>query len=54
VETPIWIFVYSDGRIISICENDFKSSSYQLGVIEVINMKTRESYKPEQIFGGKI
>ncbi len=51
--SPLWIFVYSDGRIFSICDEDFQSSAYRFGVIEVINIETRESFTPEQIFGVK-
>jgi len=49
---PIWIFVYSDGSIFSICEKDFKSAAYRLNVIEVINIESQQSFKPEEIFGG--
>ncbi len=49
---PVWIFIYSDGSVFAICENDLKTPGYQLGVVEVINIKSQESFSPEQIFGG--
>lgn len=49
---PLWIFIYSDGSVFAICEHDLKTQAYQLGVTEVINIKTQESFSPEQIFGG--
>lgn len=48
---PSWIFVFNDGSVFAICDNDLKNPAYQLGVEEVINIKTQESFKPEQIFG---
>ena len=54
MSSPVWIFIYSDGRIFGICDLDFKSPSYREGVEEIINIKTQESFTPEQIFGGKI
>lgn len=51
VSSPVWIFIYSDGRIFAICEKDFKSPSYQIRVEEIINIKTHESFTPQQMFG---
>jgi len=51
---PVWIFVYSDGRIFAICENDFRSPSYRIGVEKIINMNTKASFPPEQIFVEKL
>jgi len=51
--SPVWIFVYADGRIFSICDEDYKSTAYRFDVIEVINMKSQISMTPEQAFGGK-
>ena len=50
-DSPIWIFLYSDGSIFAICQKDFKDPAYQTGVIEVINLETEQSFKPSQIFG---
>lgn len=54
VSSPTWIFIYSDGRIFAICDNDFKSKSYQEGVEKIINIESQEEFTPEQLFGGKI
>ncbi len=48
---PYWIFLYSDGSVFAICENDLKNPTYQLDVEKVINIKTQESFTPTQIFG---
>jgi len=49
--TPVWIFIYSDGRIFAICNDDFKSPSHRIGVQKIINIKSRESFTPEKLFG---
>ncbi len=54
MSAPIWIFVYSDGSILSICDIDFKSPGYRFGVSKIINVESKESFTPEQIFGGQI
>jgi hypothetical protein len=49
--SPVWIFVYSDGRIFSICNEDYKSTAYRFDVTEVINIETKVSMTPKQAFG---
>ncbi len=39
---PVWIFVYSDGRIFAICDDDYNSPSYRIGLKIIINIKTRQ------------
>jgi len=51
VSDPIWIFIYSDGSIFAICDKDFENPAYRVGVTEIINMETQESFKPEKLFG---
>ena len=51
VSDPIWIFIYSDGSIFAICKDDFKNPTYRVGVTEIINMETQESFAPEKLFG---
>lgn len=51
---PSWIFVYSDGSVLSICDSDFKSPAYRNGVSEIINVKSQESFTPQQLFGAQI
>jgi len=53
MSTPVWIFVYSDGSIFSVCDIDFKSTCYRNGVSQIINIESKESFTPEQLFGGK-
>ncbi len=48
---PIWIFIYSDGSIFTVCANDFLNPIFRSNVKEVINMVTQESFSPEKIFG---
>lgn len=48
---PSWIFVYNDGSVFAICDADLKNSALQLGVEEVINIKTQESFDPKLLFG---
>ena len=48
---PSWIFVYNDGSVFAICEADLKNPTFTTGVEEVINIKTQESFTPQQIFG---
>jgi len=52
VGDPVWIFSYSDGSFFLICDNDFKNSTYQINLIEVINIESQESFTPGQLFGG--
>ncbi len=49
---PIWIFVYSDGNVFVICEKDFDSPTYRYDVKKIINIKSQESFTPEEIFGA--
>ncbi len=51
---PVWIFVYSDGSILTICESDFKSPAYRNGVEKIINIKSQENFTPELLFGGQL
>lgn len=53
VSSPVWIFIYSDGRIFSICNEDYKSTAYRFDVVEVINMESQISMTAEQAFGDK-
>ena len=48
---PFWIFLYSDGSIITICKKDFSNPAFRVGVTEVINFETQEAFSPEKIFG---
>ena len=49
---PVWIFGYSDGSFLLVCNSDFKSPGYRVGVTEIINMESQESFSPGQLFGG--
>jgi hypothetical protein len=53
VSDPVWIFTYSDGSYFLICNNDFKSPGYRVGVTEIINMETQQVFTPDILFGGK-
>ena len=48
---PIWIFTYSDGKIIVICDKDFTSPAFRVGVEKVINIETQECLTPQEAFG---
>ena len=48
---PSWIFVYNDGSILTLCQNHVKNKEYKIGVEEVININTQESFSPGQFFG---
>lgn len=48
---PIWIFSYADGTVFVICEKDFNSVSYRVGVKKIINIKSQQVYTPAEIFG---
>lgn len=52
--SPVWIFIYSDGRIFAICENDYNLLIYRYGVKEIINIQSKVSFTPGQLFGGRI
>lgn len=49
---PIWIFMYSDGNIIVICDKDFQSPAFRLGVEKVINIESQKIFTPTELFGG--
>jgi len=49
---PIWIFMYSDGNIIVICDKDFQSPAFRLGVEKVINLESQECLTPQEAFGA--
>ena len=51
--SPVWIFVYSDGRVFAVCDEDFKSPSYRIGLLKIVNIKSKEVFTPEQLFGDK-
>jgi hypothetical protein len=48
---PVWIFAYSDGSFLLICDNDLKNPIYNIGATEIINIKTKESFSPQIILG---
>ena len=48
---PTWIFIYENGTIFGICDDDFTSESYRLKVSRVIKINTRQEFAPEKIFG---
>ncbi len=48
---PIWVFTYSDGKIIVICDKDFTSPAFRVGVEKVINIETQECLTPQEAFG---
>ena len=43
--------MYADGNIIVICEKDFHSPGFRVGVKEIINLKSQECFTPEEAFG---
>jgi len=45
-----WIFVYENSDIYSICETHFTSDAHRAFVKYVINMKTKKTYLPNEIF----
>lgn len=51
--SPVWIFVYSDGRVFAVCDEDFKSPSYRLKLFKIVNIKSKKVFTPEQLFGDK-
>lgn len=51
-DDPIWIFSYSDGSFFLICSKDFKNPSYQINLVECINIESQDSFTPGQLFGG--
>jgi len=48
---PVWIFVYSDGTVFAICKEHHKSKAHRVGVTQIINIQTKKTFTPEQIFG---
>ena len=50
-KTPVWIFVYEDGRIYAICDEDYLSIAYRINVKHVINIKTHVSQTAKEAFG---
>ena len=48
---PVWIFIYSDGSIFAVCDDDFSNPTFRIGVKEIINLDTQESVSPENNFG---
>lgn len=47
---PSWVFVYENKSVWGICDTHFKSDEHRVFVKFVINVKTRKSSKPEEIF----
>jgi len=45
-----WIFVYENNDIYSICKEHFYSTAHRIDVKNVIHVKTRIGYSPEEIF----
>jgi len=43
--------MYSDGNIIVICDKDFQSPAFRLGVEKVINLESQECLTPQEAFG---
>lgn len=48
---PVWIFCYSDGTFFGICDNDFKSPEFQLGLDRIVKIETGEVFSPGDLFG---
>ncbi len=46
----LWIFVYQDNNVYSICQDHFYSSAHRINVKNVINFQTRISYDPQIVF----
>ncbi len=46
----MWIFVYQNGVVYSICKDHFYSVAHRSDVKDVINFQTRIKYEPEMIF----
>ena len=52
-EPSVWIFLYSDRTVFTMCDEHFKEPNYRFGLIKVINIKTKEGFKPDEIFGDE-
>ena len=50
---PVWIFVYSDGRIYAICDEDYHFKAYRYDVKFVINIKSKISQTAKEAFGNE-
>ena len=48
----VWIFLYENNEIYSICEEHFKSLAHRINVKKVVNIQTQQGYEPTEIFGG--
>ena len=46
----LWIFVYQNDIVYSICKDHFYSLAHRCDVKDVINFQTRIRYDPEVIF----
>lgn len=46
----MWIFVYNDDSIFSICKTHFYSIAHRINVRDVVNFQTKISYTPKEIF----
>jgi hypothetical protein len=46
----LWIFVYKNDVVYSICKDHFYSDAHRCDVKDVINFQTRIRYTPEAIF----
>ena len=49
-KTTVWIFVYENEDIFSICKQHFYSFAHRCDVKDVIHFKTRRWYNPDKIF----
>jgi len=50
IKQPTWIFIYENGRISGICNDDFTSDDHRCFVKLIINLETRKKYLPSEIF----
>ena len=49
-KTTMWIFVYENNDIYSICKEHFYSIAHRCDVKEIIHIKTRIRHEPEEVF----
>jgi hypothetical protein len=46
----MWIFVYQNGNVSSICKDHFYSTAHRCDAKNVINFQTRIAYDPQIVF----
>jgi FPC/CPF motif-containing protein YcgG len=47
---PMWIFVYQNNDVYSICKDHFYSTAHRCDVKNAINFQTRINYDPQLVF----